>query len=77
MAGVAAIVLTGAAIAQNTSTSNTDNSPLASLQNDAFVTLTGTVSNITDDEFELNYGDDNTITVELDNFDFQVMKPNI
>ena len=69
MTGVAAMVISGAAIAQNTM--NNDSSvSLSNMEDDAIVTLTGTVAEISGDEFQLNYGGNEMITVELDNFGF-------
>ena len=40
------------------------------LEDESRVVITGTVASIDGDEFELNYGGDKTITVELDRFGF-------
>lgn len=50
---------------------NMDNKPLASYEENAYVTLTGTASNVTDHHFKLNYGRD-TVTVEMEDWDWDM-----
>ena len=54
-------------LAEQVKASGVDATPLSSMPDQAHVILSGIVSDVRDDEFDLKY-ETNTITVELDNF---------